>query len=625
MSINESKLVEKKHLTEGKDRYISGKGKDTGGYPYRKPRFTGECENLKECVFDYEGDKQGGVFEANLKKLSIYAGATFDTGSEIMTMIDGLTPVSIKKPELYTGSDPMDLKIQELEIGQYVKTKARFEMEVKKLYAVIIGQCTEMMMTKLKAMPTFNDIHNNKNTLELLKAIKGLAFKFDGEKELGMSLVEAMDKFYRFYQSKEMPNAQYLEKFNNIVDVIEHYGGTVAVHRKMTENYLALLTGGVYDPINWRNVYSDEQIAEATEKGKENILAKMFLVRADKGRYGGMLAKLQNDYITGRVNVYPVDRIAAFSLLNNWNNGYERGAYVFGGAHSGTSFAQDGAKRNNTIACWGCGKEGVVLAQCVNDECIKKFKEKQAKKSGIVNKSMNQGVQHFNSAFQTTNEASIDNDDDFEIDEYAGYDIGHDFHQSIDEQTINPRHNCKKVGDTMILLDSQSTHSTFYVRRLVNNIRDAPRPLVMSTNGGEIVYRQLADLPNFGTVWFNENAIANIISMSEAERKGHSISYSPGCLTLTNPKNGHHTEFRITPSGLYAYKNPIGGTSMVQTVQENEQLFTPRQVVMAQKAKELYEMIGRPSYNDYMAIVKNNLQLNAKITPRDILQYSEKI
>jgi hypothetical protein len=171
----------------------------------------------------------------------------------------------------------------------------------------------------------------------------------------------------------------------------------------------------------------------------------------------------------------------------------------------------------------------------------------------------------------------------------------------------------------MILLDSQSTHSTFYVRRLVDNICEAAMPLRTSTNGGEIIYRQIADLSNYGTVWFNENSIENIISMSEAEQKGHKISYSPGCLTLTNAKNGHNSEFQITPSGLYAYTVPLNGTAMVQTIRENEQLFTPRQVIQAQKARELYKMIGRPLYNNFTAIVKNNLLLNTKITPRDIL------
>jgi hypothetical protein len=37
----------------------------------------------------------------------------------------------------------------------------------------------------------------------------------------------------------------------------------------------------------------------------------------------------------------------------------------------------------------------------------------------------------------------------------------------------------------------------------------------------------------------------------------------------------------------------------VQTVEENQQLFTPRQILQAKQARELYEMVGRPSYNDF--------------------------
>jgi hypothetical protein len=71
----------------------------------------------------------------------------------------------------------------------------------------------------------------------------------------------------------------------------------------------------------------------------------------------------------------------------------------------------------------------------------------------------------------------------------------------------------------IILLYSQSTHSTFYVRELLTDIRAVAKPLKMLTNGGTIIYSQQGELPDYGTVWFNKNAIANIISMSEAERK----------------------------------------------------------------------------------------------------------
>jgi hypothetical protein len=70
---------------------------------------------------------------------------------------------------------------------------------------------------------------------------------------------------------------------------------------------------------------------------------------------------------------------------------------------------------------------------------------------------------------------------DFSMNDYIGYDsTGFQFAQSG-----------KKVGRKMILLDSQSTHSTFYVSELLKDIKLAPEPLKMLTNGGTIIYYQL--------------------------------------------------------------------------------------------------------------------------------------
>ena len=228
---SDTKAIEKKLPGEGRDRGYSGKYKDMGGFnSYRKPRFVGECEDLKDCIFDCEDNKQAGAFEVNMKKLAIYAGTKYDMGAEIMTMIDEMIEVNIKKPELYMGDDVIEMKIHELKIAQYVKSQSKLESECKKFYAVILGQCTEYMIAKMKATPGFKDMHMNKDSLMLLKTIKGLTFQFDGEKEYEMSLVDAMDKLYRMFQTKEMTNTQFRDKFNNLIDIIEHYGGSVGVH-----------------------------------------------------------------------------------------------------------------------------------------------------------------------------------------------------------------------------------------------------------------------------------------------------------------------------------------------------------------------------------------------------------
>ena len=75
-----------------------------------------------------------------------------------------------------------------------------------------------------------------------------------------------------------------------------------------------------------------------------------------------------------------------------------------------------------------------------------------------------------------------------------------------------------------ILLDSDSTDTIFCNKEYVTNIRDSPTDMVMNTNGGPMVTKQLCDVPFLGTVWFNENLLTNIISLALMVEK-HRVTY----------------------------------------------------------------------------------------------------
>jgi uncharacterized protein YabN with tetrapyrrole methylase and pyrophosphatase domain len=124
------------------------------------------------------------------------------------------------------------MKIYELRIAQYINNQQKLENECKKLCTVILGKCTGYIISKLKALPTFKEIHVDKDPVTLLKAIKELTFKFDNEKLYDMSLAEAIDNLNRTYQTKDMSNIQYLENFNNLINVIDHYVGSIGVHKR---------------------------------------------------------------------------------------------------------------------------------------------------------------------------------------------------------------------------------------------------------------------------------------------------------------------------------------------------------------------------------------------------------
>jgi hypothetical protein len=114
----------------------------------------------------------------------------------------------------------------------------------------------------------------------------------------------------------------------------------------------------------------------------------------------------------------------------------------------------------------------------------------------------------------------------------------------------------------------------------------------MATNGGTIIYNQHTDLPIYGTVWINLKLIANIISMSEAELRGHEVMYSSRCFKLVNKQGTLQMIFHMNQAGLYAHVVPPIGISLVQTINENSQFLTPRKIEVAKRARNLYEMIG---------------------------------
>jgi hypothetical protein len=124
-------------------------------------------------------------------------------GATNMTMVDKLPEWKLPKPEVYEGNDPLEIKVYELKITQYMNNLHKLENECKKPYTIILEQCTSYMTAKLKALPTFKKLHADENPIKLLKAVKGLTFKFDNGKEYEMSLVEAIDKLYQIHQTEK--------------------------------------------------------------------------------------------------------------------------------------------------------------------------------------------------------------------------------------------------------------------------------------------------------------------------------------------------------------------------------------------------------------------------------------
>lgn len=78
-------------------------------------------------------------------------------------------------------------------------------------------------------------------------------------------------------------------------------------------------------------------------------------------------------------------------------------------------------------------------------------------------------------------------------------------------------------------------------------------------------------------------------------------------------------KFIRSQKGLYFYdtRKPKNALQMVQTVKENEDAFTKRQVQQARLARQIYTLLGRPSQDDFVKFVRSNSLKNCPIDVDD--------
>ena len=188
----------------------------------------------------------------------------------------------------------------------------------------------------------------------------------------------------------------------------------------------------------------------------------------------------------------------------------------------------------------------------------------------------------------------------------------------------------QRMKDT-IILDNGSTLSIFANSELVENIRSSKTTLELATNAGIQESNQVADVPGFGTVWYDDKAIANIFGLSDLKRR-YRITYDSkkeDAFIVHMPKK--NIKFKCNPEGLYQYNVPKsykdsleqgqrtkGTSNMIASIAENRKGYTQRQFERAKVARNLYHIVGTPTIENYKALLRMNIIKNCPVTVEDI-------
>ena len=352
----------------------------------------------------------------------------------------------------------------------------------------------------------------------------------------------------------------------------------------------------------------------------DRLRAMDFIGKLDPKRYNGMLTSMRNCACQNLPGSYPRTLQAAYRTASTWTRD---GSLVPLGSDSHSAFLADTAfivtkgkypkedkdskstgdkkqKRSslpsNGNGCYVCGKTGHVARDC---------SQRKSPDMALMVSALNPDEEYV---------------EDIEYD----IDARESAYLTAEETVL------LSVDD--VVFDNGSTVHLIKNARLLTDIGISDRPIVVNgvqSDATGVRVNMEGQLGDIGTVYYSKNASANILSMSSLVDAGADISYNREANAFTvRPRgsettysfvrrnvNGSESKFYVCNMGKMAKKVRFATTALVTTVASNMVNYTKREVIGANKARELLAKLGYPTVENAVAILRDGTGFD--VTPYD--------
>ena len=122
-------------------------------------KFEGKCADLKGHVYDCSTSKQADQFNKTTKEIAEYVGRTYTYGGDARLAIENLEIVEPPEPEdPPEGATETKRRIWEKHVDEYVKRTTHMTENIKSIFSLVWGQCTDIMRQKVEALSDFADM-----------------------------------------------------------------------------------------------------------------------------------------------------------------------------------------------------------------------------------------------------------------------------------------------------------------------------------------------------------------------------------------------------------------------------------------------------------------------------------
>ena len=183
---------------------------------------------VKRTDFRFSWAQSADLFIKSKKAVANYVGRTYQHSRDIRRAIETLTLPTIPLPTAPVA-DPMPPLLGAIfseQVKEYVKQTSRLQENIKCLWALVWGQCSDTIRTRLQALDTYNDMHTASDGLLLLVAIKDLMYNVQEQKYVPLSIHLAKRQFFLLSQGRNTVG-EYYEQFKNQTDVLDHIGAGI--------------------------------------------------------------------------------------------------------------------------------------------------------------------------------------------------------------------------------------------------------------------------------------------------------------------------------------------------------------------------------------------------------------
>lgn len=191
----------------------------------------------------------------------------------------------------------------------------------------------------------------------------------------------------------------------------------------------------------------------------------------------------------------------------------------------------------------------------------------------------------------------------------------------------------KKVAPTtMVLLDNQATKGIFGNAGLLDDVHTTSTYITFSGIGGSTRTNVIGRFSPFGIwVYCSPNVEHNILSLSELEDRirmlddpRNHVSYEMYRQFRVTWSDGSCYDFVRQPSDLWGcdFSYLLEETVAVQTVKENEAMYSKRDVDAAKLARDVSKVLGYPAPADLELMLRRGVINNAPVTAQDVQRAS---